>query len=450
MTDLDKSLKMLKSRDPNVRYEACEELRLATESSPEIVLALEEATQDDNRLVVERAILALTADVHQQMGVKMGRYPAPPGAEHPPGELLSVQPNQPVGKRFGIRAAAYWIDFFIINTVLFSVSYGTGLIARGFIYVILHIFHISISVGTLADGWYWVLGIIAPILYFVIFEWLYGASPGKLILGMRVVQENGEPCSFGAALTRGLLRLVDLLFFGLLAYVNMKPPLQQRIGDKSAHTIVVAANDPVISRKLPAWRVVLAAGLVLGVWFVLSAVSLAFSVERIDHMAGSGAGDANLLVGDLGNEFEQIEEYSRDDFEDNSFLDASQRLFSSPDMGVDSMVIYLDIFPTDTDAAMQSSLDSIAKDYLGDVSQKVKDSEILTIGDRGWAKVYHNLQSGDDLVVAVVFYRNALVRVILYGDPDVATLEKAKSLEELIVERIRTGYQIPPTAEPMG
>ncbi len=54
-------------------------------------------------------------------------------------------------------------------------------------------------------------------LYFMIFEWLYGASPAKIILHMRVVKENGDPCNFVSALIRGVLRLVDGLFFGMVA-----------------------------------------------------------------------------------------------------------------------------------------------------------------------------------------------------------------------------------------
>ena len=74
MTDLDKTLNMLKSQKADTRYDACEELRVASESSPEVILALEEATQDEDEEVAERASKALTSEVHLQMGVKMGRY----------------------------------------------------------------------------------------------------------------------------------------------------------------------------------------------------------------------------------------------------------------------------------------------------------------------------------------------------------------------------------------
>jgi hypothetical protein len=74
MTNLDKYFKILKSPKASVRYDACEELRVATESSREVVLALEEAANDEDESVAERARSALAADVHRQMGIKMGRY----------------------------------------------------------------------------------------------------------------------------------------------------------------------------------------------------------------------------------------------------------------------------------------------------------------------------------------------------------------------------------------
>jgi uncharacterized RDD family membrane protein YckC len=81
MTDLINYLIMLKSPKADTRCKACEELRVATESSPEVVLALEEATQDEDEYVAESARQALTADVHNRMALKMGRSWANPAYE---------------------------------------------------------------------------------------------------------------------------------------------------------------------------------------------------------------------------------------------------------------------------------------------------------------------------------------------------------------------------------
>jgi len=75
MSELDKYLNMLKSHKASVRYDACELLRVATESSPDIILALEEVAHDKDAYVAERARAALDADVHLYMAKKMGRTP---------------------------------------------------------------------------------------------------------------------------------------------------------------------------------------------------------------------------------------------------------------------------------------------------------------------------------------------------------------------------------------
>jgi uncharacterized RDD family membrane protein YckC len=449
MTDLNKCLEKLKSPNPSERYEACEELRVATESSPEAILALEEAIRDEDPYVVERAIPALAADVHQQMGVKMGRYAPTPGVEPIPGEQPSKALSVTQGKKFGIRAGAYILDGVILNVVGIPIIPGALFLFRLAVGMLMQA-HIMVVTG--APPW-WVtysVAIAVNVLYFVIFEWLYGATPAKLILKMRVVQADGQPCSFRAALVRGILRIFDGLFFGLVAYGNMQPPLQQRYGDKVARTMVVAASDPLVSRKQPAWRFFLAVGLVVLAHAGMYLALYGLSIQRTARMYSTGATDINLLASDLGSEFKLDGDYNLADFGENSDLDASRRTFSSSDMSLDSMVIYLASFPTDSDAAMQGALDKIARDILGDGELEARTSEIVATGDRGWAKVYHDQQSGYNLVIALVLEKNALVRVILYGDPSAATLENTKALAELIVERIRTGYRVPTAEGPAG
>ena len=69
---------------------------MATSSSPEVILALEEATQDENEDVAERAIQALLAEVHHQMAIQMGKnlaiYEPQPRSEI---ESKPKNPNDP-------------------------------------------------------------------------------------------------------------------------------------------------------------------------------------------------------------------------------------------------------------------------------------------------------------------------------------------------------------------
>ncbi len=87
-------------------------------------------------------------------------------------------------------------------------------------------------------------GLLGAFLYHSITEGMFGASLGKLACRLRVVTEEGRPIGFGRALMRSLAYYFDALFFGLVAYSSMKnSPLNQRYGDKWAHTVVVPSNE---------------------------------------------------------------------------------------------------------------------------------------------------------------------------------------------------------------
>jgi hypothetical protein len=72
MYSKEKLLEMLSSEKASTRYDACEELRVSEESSPEIINALVNATQDEESWVAAKAKLALQVDVHHQMAINMG------------------------------------------------------------------------------------------------------------------------------------------------------------------------------------------------------------------------------------------------------------------------------------------------------------------------------------------------------------------------------------------
>lgn len=85
--------------------------------------------------------------------------------------------------------------------------------------------------------------LIAAILYFTLTEGVWnGQSLGKKLLHIKVVGEDGSPCSFTQALTRNVVRLVDAFALYLVGIVMvLRSPKKQRLGDRIAHTVVVAA-----------------------------------------------------------------------------------------------------------------------------------------------------------------------------------------------------------------
>jgi uncharacterized RDD family membrane protein YckC len=86
--------------------------------------------------------------------------------------------------------------------------------------------------------WPWLFG---PIAYFAAFEAIFGRTPGKRLLGLRVISETGGRITVSQALIRNILRLIDNLMapyvIGLIS--AMLSPKMQRLGDRVGHTLVV-------------------------------------------------------------------------------------------------------------------------------------------------------------------------------------------------------------------
>ena len=96
--------------------------------------------------------------------------------------------------------------------------------------------NVGINVGGSAFWYLLALGMG----YYVLCEAATGATLGKRMVGIRVVGEDGEHVSFGAAFVRNLLRLVDALFFYFVGFIfALLSTRGRRLGDRAAHTIVV-------------------------------------------------------------------------------------------------------------------------------------------------------------------------------------------------------------------
>jgi uncharacterized RDD family membrane protein YckC len=84
--------------------------------------------------------------------------------------------------------------------------------------------------------------------YFLLFEWLWlGQTPGKRVLGIRVIRTEGTSISFFHAAARNLVRVVDSLpwwlmivpGYGISFCIMACNPKQRRLGDWAAGTLVV-------------------------------------------------------------------------------------------------------------------------------------------------------------------------------------------------------------------
>jgi uncharacterized RDD family membrane protein YckC len=78
--------------------------------------------------------------------------------------------------------------------------------------------------------------------YFIAFEAFWnGQTPGKKLLGIRVVRDGGYPLDLAGSFVRNLIRIgeLGLGFYAVSAVVTLLSPENKRLGDLAAGTIVV-------------------------------------------------------------------------------------------------------------------------------------------------------------------------------------------------------------------
>jgi len=85
-------------------------------------------------------------------------------------------------------------------------------------------------------------GFVLFVGYFILFEWRFeGRTPGKRLLGIRVVRDGGLPLDFTSAVVRNAVRILEfgLGFYATSAICTLLSPENRRLGDYAAGTLVV-------------------------------------------------------------------------------------------------------------------------------------------------------------------------------------------------------------------
>jgi uncharacterized RDD family membrane protein YckC len=155
----------------------------------------------------------------------------------------------------GSRFLAIVIDMLIKSAALIAV-WAILVIVETFLKLdkgafSLHVMSSSLAMTTLVLG---ALGGFIMVGYYVFFEVLWnGQTPGKRVVGLRVVKENGASITIVDAAIRNFLRAVDFLpFFYILGTIVMMGSRQNtRIGDLAARTVVVKIAAPAGPVLLP-------------------------------------------------------------------------------------------------------------------------------------------------------------------------------------------------------
>lgn len=120
----------------------------------------------------------------------------------------------------GVQFVLFLIVMFAIAFPLASADSETGVV-------------ITVSLGV------FVIVVLAPALCETFWN---GRTPGKAVMGLRVVTVEGGPISFRHAMVRGLLQLVELPL-GIAVFIALGNPRSQRLGDLAAGTFVISERS---------------------------------------------------------------------------------------------------------------------------------------------------------------------------------------------------------------
>lgn len=167
--------------------------------------------------------------------------------------MFPVSPRQaaPLDTRLGIETPE-GIDLLLrpAGLAVRALAFSIDLLLRGLLllfgYGVLSLFG-DLGMGLAAIGlflinwWY-------PVLFEVLNQ---GRTPGKQMMGLRVIHDDGTPVGWTSSLIRNLLRVADMLPFGYAAgaLACLNHPHFKRLGDMAAATLVVY-NDPLRRRPV--------------------------------------------------------------------------------------------------------------------------------------------------------------------------------------------------------
>jgi uncharacterized RDD family membrane protein YckC len=144
-----------------------------------------------------------------------------------------------------LRAGAYAIDLLIrgaLMAVVSLVAMASGMVVGD-----------RVGFGLLA-----LFGFVMEWFYPMVFEaGRRGATPGKRLVGLRVVQVNGSPAGWGQVFVRNILRWVDampVMTYGFGMASCLATRRFQRLGDLAAGTVVIYERKdalPGLAAPLP-------------------------------------------------------------------------------------------------------------------------------------------------------------------------------------------------------
>jgi uncharacterized RDD family membrane protein YckC len=147
----------------------------------------------------------------------------------------------------GNRFLAVAIDHFIQYLSIFLIAwFALSLAGSGWAQVV------DAPEQVLTEMPKWTIAVLIVVLflifagYFIVFEWLWnGQTPGKRLLKLRVIRDDGRPLTLWEAIARNLLRIGDAVpgfivpIYSVGLIVIFLSGRDQRLGDIFAGTVVI-------------------------------------------------------------------------------------------------------------------------------------------------------------------------------------------------------------------
>jgi uncharacterized RDD family membrane protein YckC len=144
----------------------------------------------------------------------------------------NLSPSEAFGSRVfaGVIDILIWLVLFIVAAKIFGTTTHplNGSTQGTYLYL---------------SGAPFLLFVGLELTYFIIFEWRFGGTVGKLLVGARVVDEKGQRITLKQSVMRNVLRAVDAFpyvppyLIGLIFVAGDHD--KRRLGDKAANTLVV-------------------------------------------------------------------------------------------------------------------------------------------------------------------------------------------------------------------
>jgi uncharacterized RDD family membrane protein YckC len=146
-------------------------------------------------------------------------------------QVVSGAPNAEANVHVtGRRVLATLVDGIVLGLVLalMSMLFGSSSAEGG-------------QVSASLEGFSALVYFVLAFAYYILMEGYLGQTVGKMLLGIKVVREDsGEVPGIKTAAIRTVLRIIDGLFFYLVAFISVVASgKNQRLGDMVAHTLVV-------------------------------------------------------------------------------------------------------------------------------------------------------------------------------------------------------------------